>query len=496
MMHSTAADEALAGFFLRTVGHLAETKAREFYERGRRLPAHPWGTVKSPAHPYHCVTATCVTAQDKPPGNFLPGGLAKLLTGTDEQFTSSVAATLGDAFEHCLAYSSPGSREERANCITVTGEELVRVDGTFWIYRFPSNGITREQTAVSCCLMLSHMLPEETPLAVLRLTAQRMVSKLKGLTDTERDRKRQELQKRMEDRHSKGAAGRKPIALDKVNKQAKKPQRVALDAQGNLYVSDYRTASIWRAGPDGKCAVVAGGGTSAKDGIKATEALLVSPMGLAVDGAGVLHIAEQERVRRVSPGPDGKISTVARCEADSPFRPVIVKADLCGNVYVLCIVHFSKKGIGQLWHLRPDGDTVRTPLAEVSYDAGQGLLADLSFRVLLTYRRGIRAFVKSMTPQGKQGHVIAGGGRDAGIDGVPALEADLPHAGAMDTDRAGNLYLIVGSSVRKITPGGMIYTAVRAAAQDQFISLAVNPDGTYLYTVNLTYDRVERYRIS
>ncbi|MFK8851068.1 hypothetical protein [Streptomyces sp. Ac-502] len=411
-----------------------------------------------------------------------------------------MAATLGDAFENCLAYSSPGTREERANCITVTGEALVRVDGAFWIYRFPSNGITYKQTAVCYCLMLSHMLPEETPLPVLKLTAQHMVAKLKGLTDAERDKKRQQLQKRMEDRHSKGAAGRKPIALDELNKQVRKPQRVALDAQGNLYVSDYTTARVWRAGADGTCAVVAGGGTSTEDGIKATDALLDCPTGLAVDGAGALHIAEQTRVRQVSPGPGSTISTLARCDAGSPFRPVQVTADLCGNVYVLCVVFFSKQGTGQLWHLRPDGGTVRTPLAEVRRDAGQGLLADLSFRVLLTYRRGSQAFVKSMTPQGKQAHIIAGGGRDAGLDDVPALDADLLNAGAMATDRAGNLYLIVdGRSVRKITSGGMIYTVARATLQDWLVSIAVNPDGTYLYAVNLTngpYDKVERYSIS
>ncbi|MEU7428614.1 RICIN domain-containing protein [Streptomyces sp. NPDC040750] len=89
---------------------------------------------------------------------------------------------------------------------------------------------------------------------------------------------------------------------------------LAVDSGGDLYIADchtHRVRKLTRA--DGKIRTVAGTGAvgSDVDGIRATDARLNCPRGVAVDGAGVVYIADAEnhRVRKVAA--DGTISTLA-----------------------------------------------------------------------------------------------------------------------------------------------------------------------------------------
>jgi sugar lactone lactonase YvrE len=108
------------------------------------------------------------------------------------------------------------------------------------------------------------------------------------------------------------------------------PGGIAVDTAGNLYFADHNNHRIRKVGPDGIITTVAGSGptrsgsgVSAGDGGLATEARLNGPLGLALDQAGTLFVAEAGesgggvgggyRVRKVSP--DGIISTVAGSNA-------------------------------------------------------------------------------------------------------------------------------------------------------------------------------------
>lgn len=91
------------------------------------------------------------------------------------------------------------------------------------------------------------------------------------------------------------------------------PYGVAADLVGNVYIADLGNQRVRRIAPDGTMSTVAGTGVkgSLGDGGLATNAQLMSPRNVAVDAAGNLYISEFEghRVRRVTP--DGKISTIA-----------------------------------------------------------------------------------------------------------------------------------------------------------------------------------------
>lgn len=93
------------------------------------------------------------------------------------------------------------------------------------------------------------------------------------------------------------------------------PSGVALDAAGNLYISDSASNRIRRVDAQtGIITTVAGTGTAAwsGDGGPATNATLNTPIGLAFDAAGNLFIADyaNARVRRVD-AQTGIVTTVA-----------------------------------------------------------------------------------------------------------------------------------------------------------------------------------------
>jgi DNA-binding beta-propeller fold protein YncE len=115
-----------------------------------------------------------------------------------------------------------------------------------------------------------------------------------------------------------------------------------------LYIADTGNQVVRRLDSGGNLSIVAGTGARgfSGDGGPAAKAELNAPMGLAVDGAGNLYIADQQnhRIRRVSPG--GSITTVAGRGAagfsgdHGPAaeaalnRPSAVAVDAFGNLYI------------------------------------------------------------------------------------------------------------------------------------------------------------------
>ncbi|HSM78924.1 MAG TPA: hypothetical protein VLT57_14905, partial [Bryobacteraceae bacterium] len=97
-----------------------------------------------------------------------------------------------------------------------------------------------------------------------------------------------------------------------MNTLLRRPEGVAVDAAGNLYVSDSLDNRV-RMVTAGIVSTVAGNGEPgyAGDGGRATLALLDSPGSIVSDLAGNLYIADQANnvIRLLTPA--GKISTYA-----------------------------------------------------------------------------------------------------------------------------------------------------------------------------------------
>lgn len=94
--------------------------------------------------------------------------------------------------------------------------------------------------------------------------------------------------------------------------QLKYPEDVAVDAAGNVYISDTSNSRVRKIDLNGMINTVAGTGSPGNatgDGGPATLARISNPHGIDVDAAGNLYIATDDRVRRVDQA--GIITTIA-----------------------------------------------------------------------------------------------------------------------------------------------------------------------------------------
>jgi serine/threonine-protein kinase len=126
------------------------------------------------------------------------------------------------------------------------------------------------------------------------------------------------------------------------------PWGVAANGKGNVYIADSANNRIRKVSPGGTITTIAGRGTVgfSGDGGPATSAQLNRPQAVAVDRQGNVYIADYEnyRVRKVSPG--GTITTFAGTgipgfsgnggpATSAQFRlPIGVAVDGRGNVYI------------------------------------------------------------------------------------------------------------------------------------------------------------------
>ena len=253
--------------------------------------------------------------------------------------------------------------------------------------------------------------------------------------------------------------------------QLNTPYGLAVDLAGAVYVADHGNNRVRRIGPDGVITTFAGSGGNASsgDGGSASAAQLLEPRNVAVDALGNVYISEfgANRVRKVTPY--GKIQTAAGTGLAGNGgdglpavnaqlnQPAGLAVDRTGALYIAdtrnnLVRKILPGGIMSTVLGKTPGTTMSTPLA-VTVDLNQNLyVADAS------------TIIHEYTPAGASSN-FAGSG-DSGFygDGGPAAQAGLIQIRDLAVDLAGSLFIADGVRIREVSNG-----AIRTIAGDDYL---------------------------
>ena len=260
------------------------------------------------------------------------------------------------------------------------------------------------------------------------------------------------------------------------------PSGIAVDASGNLYIAEFLNQRI-RKVSNGVITTVAGNGTEGFSGDNgpATSAQLKGPIGVAVDSAGNLYIADSgnNRIRKVS---GGVITTVAGngmrgcCEDDGPATrgllrfPYRVAVDSTGNLYILDYgnnrIRKVSNGVsttvaGGSGLAGFSGDNA--PAADALLCIPQGLAVDAAGDLYIADRGNSRVRkVSNGVITTMAGNGTAGFSGDNG----PATSAQVHLPLGLAVNAAGELYIAdnLNGRIRKVSNGVITTVASTIAA--------------------------------
>jgi sugar lactone lactonase YvrE len=195
-----------------------------------------------------------------------------------------------------------------------------------------------------------------------------------------------------------------------LSAQFSTPNDVAVDASGNLYILDSGNYVVWKvAASTGNISVYAGNGTygNSGNGGPATSAEFYDPVGIAVDSAGNLYIADQSAY-------------------------LVRKVDAQSGI----ISNFAGNGT----HVQPPGAGSGGPATEVAIGEPYALAVDTAGDLFISDTLFSEVWMVSAASGNIT--VVAGNGKSSPLgDGGLATSAAIVSPEALAVDGEGNLYI-------------------------------------------------------
>ncbi len=279
------------------------------------------------------------------------------------------------------------------------------------------------------------------------------------------------------------------------------PCGVALDGAGNVYVADANNHRIRKITPSGEVTSLAGSGLrSFSDGTN-TVACFNAPSGVVLDGAGNVYVGDSgnNRIRKITP--NGTVTTLAGSgtagssdgtnTAASFNLPLGVAVDGAGNVFV------ADMNSHRIRKVAPNGAVTTLAGSSGGYADGSGTAAKFFYPYGLTLDSTGHVYVadtfnsriRRITAEGAVTTVT---GNSYDFQDGPLPTARFRNPGGLAMDAAGNIYVADTNNerIRMIgPPPGMLAQSGVTGVGDVQVSLALTglqPGANYYYRVLLT----------
>ena len=266
------------------------------------------------------------------------------------------------------------------------------------------------------------------------------------------------------------------------------PNGVATDTSGNVYVADGTNHTIRRIGLTGVVSTLAGkaGSSGRADGIGA-EARLSYPWGVATDRAGNVYVSDNTvLIRKITP--DGAASTLA-----GGFGTAMgVATDSAGNVYV------AEYGSHVISKITPSGvvstlaGTIGSPGStdgvgsKARFNNPRGLATDSLDNVYVA--DGSNSTIRKITPAGVVSTLAGAAGVPGFADGT-GVWARFDRPSGVCVDSLGNVYVaeIGNHTIRRVTPDGTVSTVAGSAGEPGSAD-GVGAEARFRYPQSVTID--------
>ncbi len=290
--------------------------------------------------------------------------------------------------------------------------------------------------------------------------------------------------------------------------EIQRPQKVILDAIGNIYILDTYNSRVRKINTAGIITTIAGNGSAftSGDGGQATAAGIFQPTGLAFDASGNMFIAEYlgNRIRKVNTL--GIISTIAGngtaaysgdggpATAAELNKPISLIFDTSWNLYV---TDYQNNRIRKINTAGIITTIAGNGIAGHSGDGGQATAASINNPIYLEMDNAGNIFfsdllnnrIAKINTAGIISTIAGNGTAGFSGDGGPATLAELNGPCGIGFDNSGNLFIAdwLNNRIRKLTnvgaPGTLVVNSPTICA-GATATLTASGASTYTWSVN------------